>query len=462
MKTLTESIYDELMAAAKEPAGLSAVLKKHSHSKGPLYIALAQATNSIIEQYNHISNQLQQAETDHEQRQQEMKLAEQKLVDLNISTKKKAGEQAALEEKVKQSKEIVDRVKALAGLGFGLEELTKLKAVLVDIKSNGGDAPEEAVKSFFEKLANYQKLVNLEIECQAAEVKAGQAQAQAGQWEEQSKLAEVKSKVRQTSINITEKWLAQGVKEKDLPQWHKILAKSGIAPEELAEKLEKMVSLEEHLHNLETIIEKLGSQQGVLEAQVKTLNQQRQRIGGAIKDIKEKGLAEIASITESTVKHLTSQSQASISQIEVTGQSAADEIEGLSGLAKAKINSLMEKVTEYIALQREAGVLAAELVLARAIRTQGVEFWKHLPGRVIWELLRGILIRSRANSRRMQVSSKPPGSLESKICIYSYQDIYLDEILRWCLTDIPALEIEEPPGTPGLIRLIPGEGSKKP
>jgi len=64
-----------------------------------LYIALAQATNYIIEKYNQISAQYQKADKDLGLKQQEIKLAEQKLVDLDSSTKKKAGELAALEEK---------------------------------------------------------------------------------------------------------------------------------------------------------------------------------------------------------------------------------------------------------------------------------------------------------------------------------------------------------------------------
>jgi hypothetical protein len=125
MKTLTESIFDELIGGIKDPAELPAALKKYGHSKGPLYIALAQATIAVSEKLKAISTQYQNAEQELQQRHQAIKAAEQKLVDLDISFSVKTKELTNLEEKVKQTGEMVNQGKALAGMGFGLDKLTK-------------------------------------------------------------------------------------------------------------------------------------------------------------------------------------------------------------------------------------------------------------------------------------------------------------------------------------------------
>ena len=47
MATVKETIRQQLLEAASNPDGLEAVLRKHSGSKGPLYLALAEATSQL-------------------------------------------------------------------------------------------------------------------------------------------------------------------------------------------------------------------------------------------------------------------------------------------------------------------------------------------------------------------------------------------------------------------------------
>ena len=47
--TRTETITRELLEAAHDPAALEDVFRRHSHSKGPLYAALAEATTQLCE-----------------------------------------------------------------------------------------------------------------------------------------------------------------------------------------------------------------------------------------------------------------------------------------------------------------------------------------------------------------------------------------------------------------------------
>ena len=62
MTTLTETYCHELLDAVGHPDQVEVVLKRHGHSKGPLYIALAQATTSLTERLNAVSDKSRKTE----------------------------------------------------------------------------------------------------------------------------------------------------------------------------------------------------------------------------------------------------------------------------------------------------------------------------------------------------------------------------------------------------------------
>ncbi|MCZ6580020.1 MAG: hypothetical protein O6840_00120 [Nitrospirae bacterium] len=49
--TLKATITQELLDAADDPLGLEEVFRRHSHSKGPFYGALAEATTQLQRQF---------------------------------------------------------------------------------------------------------------------------------------------------------------------------------------------------------------------------------------------------------------------------------------------------------------------------------------------------------------------------------------------------------------------------
>jgi hypothetical protein len=308
MRTLTEEIYEALIDGAKEPNGLASVLKEYSHSKGPFYIALAQASNTLTEKLSTISIQKQKAEQLDQQRQQEIKAQEQIMVGLDKSLKTKNKELDALEGKLKQAGNTLDRFKELTGLGFGVEELKKLYTLLVDIKSKEDVTTEGSVKHFFQKIDTYEKMAALELQKTAAEIAIMKSKAETEKWQAQAEAAEAKCKARQTSINITEKWLKQGIKEADLPYWESILDRVGVSPEHLAEDIEKYGSMSKLCQDREEYYRNLEIQVKNLIAQVKGVKEERQQIGGAIKELKDKGLEEIISLTKTVENQVTSTS----------------------------------------------------------------------------------------------------------------------------------------------------------
>jgi len=82
MNTLTNEITRELLDAVGNPAGLEAVFQQHSHSKGPFYHALAQATASLTEHFSTLAQKCKEAEKEYQQRQQQAKGTKQELASL--------------------------------------------------------------------------------------------------------------------------------------------------------------------------------------------------------------------------------------------------------------------------------------------------------------------------------------------------------------------------------------------
>jgi hypothetical protein len=434
MKTLTDSIYDELIEGAKDPAGLPAVLKEHSNSKGPLYIALAKATNSLSEKLNSVSTQYQNAKQEYDQRQQAIKAVEQTLVDLGISSKNKAKELADLNEKVKKTGEIVNQGKELAGLGFGMEELKKLWALLIDIKASEGETGDEAIKLFFKKINTYQKFVSLESQHKANQIAIQKAQAEVEKWKAEAKAAEAKTKARQISINIIEKWLTSGVKEKDLPHWEHILSKSGITPEQLAGALDEYSTIEKLCHNREESAKKFETQTGNLAAQVKALKEERQQTSAAISDVREKALAEIEGMARQTLENVVQENQ-NLNQVWADiHQKTILEIDASSKTVLGNLQALAEKTREYVALESQAAKLAEELKLARAFSSQDIKDWRQVSREGIRKLLQGIIAWTRADTNHNTRLTAPTNELSYKLCYYSITPASLEEVLGWALS----------------------------
>jgi hypothetical protein len=434
LKTITKTITGKLLDGIHNPDGLQSVLQEYSHNKGPLYIALSEATSVMTQRLTITEQQYKEQETKLQELQQLLQETGQKLQSLDKQVTFQGSKLASLQIKVQESTTLLDKVKILTGLGFGLDELTKLQIILVDIKASEGNTPEKAVKHFFNKVNTYQKVAALDSQKQAAETAAKKSKANAEKWQAQAKAAEAKAKARQTSINLTEKLITQGIKENDLPQWEGILAKAGVPPEKLAEALTKFSSFEKLCQDRQEYAWKLETQIGNLTAQVKALSEERQQVTAAIADLKEKALDEIEDISKQTLDIVGLQSQNAKNSMESIRQETVMELESVSKVVLQNMQALLEKSAEYSILERQAASLAEEIAMVRGFTSQDEKYWKQVSREVIRKLLGGMIVWCRVDSTNNARLSPPTNSLSSKLMYYEWSAASLAEVLEWAMT----------------------------
>jgi len=217
MTTQTQAIAEELIRAVDDPAGLEAVLQQHRHSKGPLYLALAKATSVMSDRLNVTLNKCKEAQKEYQEQEQMMKTLEREIADKNSGIMARNKELASLDEKLKHKETLLDQAKALGELSFGPDELGRLHDLLVQVAASQGARPEEAIALFFQEVDRYGSIVSLELEAKRAAVTMSKAKAEAERWQAEAKAAEAKCKARKSSIDITDKLLAVGMKEVDIP-----------------------------------------------------------------------------------------------------------------------------------------------------------------------------------------------------------------------------------------------------
>ena len=541
MTTITETITGKLLDAIQDPVVLQAVLQEYSHNKGPLYIALAQATSVLTQKLTATALQYKELETKLQERQQQIQEREQKLHGLDQQVASQSSKLASLETKVQESATLLDKVNSLTVLGFGPDELGKLHHLLMDNIPEGGK-PQDAIVLFFKFVDAYPHLATIDGEVQEKEqllasldgkiqakqalldevqtigglglgtkqlaklhnllVKSGAsqgieaqeitkmffdyagkfqdavaldthihqlqtatatAQAETEHWQAQAKAVEAKTKARKASIDITEKLLAHGVKERDLPHWMHILEKAGVSVEELSQGLDQFAALEKLIQNRQQKADKLETSIKSLTAQVNALADERQEVSASISILKKGALAELEKMSQKTLDNIDHLAAKSGENIGLQQQNTTKAIEAVRGNTQAAVEAISKKVleemqsfvnqaTQYAVLERQAGVLSQELVIARALKSQDLEQWKKLSFHSIREMLNGIILWSRADTDHNPYLLSPPYPLSSKITFYSMKSASLDEVLAWALTGVYS-ETERKAATHGYLLL---------
>jgi len=287
------------------------------------------------------------------------------------------------------------------GLGFGLGELAELHDMLVKVAASQGAKPEEAADLFFKEVERYQGIVSLELEAKRAGVAASKAKAEADRWQAEAKLAEAKAKARKISIDIAEKLLAQGVKESDLPQWTRIMAKAGVGPEGLVKALERYTSAEMLVQSGQKRANELQGQVATLESQVKALTQERDGIQAAIQAVREKALSEVRQAGE--------------------------------GVATS-LKDLDERVRELGDLREKLGELRAEAALAHALRSCDPELWRTVTPESILTLLGAA--QTWAQARGFNPGLTPPEKLQRTTLLSSWTTVRFSDLLQWAATGL--------------------------
>ncbi len=401
--TITNVIYQKLLDATGDPGGLQAVFNEYNHSKGPFYIALAQATASLSGRLAALSSKCKELEKEYTLRQEKIKQLVQGLSHQEEVMGAQTKELTALDKVLDQKRKLLDQVKALSGLGFGCDDLSLLHSLLGQLASEHGSKPGETSALFFNQMSHYESIASLELEEKRATMAAKKAQAEVEYWQAQAKTAEAKAKSRKVAIDCADKLLSQGVKQDDLPHWSLILEKVGVPPENLVKGLGQFASLEKICQDRQQQKAKLEEQIKRLESQVNALNEERQKVSATIGAVKDTALVAIEETAKKTLENL----------------------------------GLLQKTTEqYLILGKQASVLEAELALARALRSTDPELWKGVPRQEIRDFLAGIIVWSQLDVKNNPFLPSPPQSVSSSVYSYSKWSIQLKDALYWSLSGL--------------------------
>ncbi len=404
MSTQTDNATRELLDAAGNPGGLEAVFGQYKNSKGPFYHALAQATSELRQQVEELSKKKAslQAECGRLQDQSNSKAAQCTEIDkrVKVSTQQLSQAQTSLS----QIQGLLDEAHGLKKLGFTEQHLAQLRELLTQLATSSGAKPKETIDQFFRHVSSYQELVSLQEEAGRVRSLASKAKAETDRWQAEAKAAEARCKARKTTIDLTERLVALGVKEQDIPSWVAILNSAGISPEGLADTLTKYASLHELCNSRKQLVAKLDSQVMGLNAQVKALSQERQKVSEVIQAIREEALAEV--------------------------HQAGQEV--LMGL-----RNLEARFQEYGALREQVGDLKAETTLARALRSGDPEVWRGIGPQGAYTLLNAVLMWARSREFNPQL---PATEVIQRWSSSIYQKVRFGDLVAWAMSGLPEAE----------------------
>lgn len=403
MMTLTERIAQELLDAANQPDQLDAVVARYSRSKGPLYNALARATETLKGQLPALSQKIKVAEDNHHKRQKQVEALDQEVAALRQQNGALAKQLADTETKLARSRGTLDQVARLQKQGFGPGELSRLHAILSQIAASQGAKPEDGVSQFFETVSRYERIVSLDLEANAAGVRAKQAKADAKRWEAEAKNAETQSKARREAIQATERLLDGGVKPEDLLQWDAVLATYSLTVKDVGTDLARYGSLakarrerEEHLRRLQADVEKTTNE-------LVPLQREQKRVIQAIDTIRVNAVQVVQSVAVEIVKNMA------------TLQAQSE-----------KYGVLREKATKW----------AEGIKMAEALAGMEPEDLEKSPPATIRFLLAASMAWARSGSRNVEV--EPPERVRQGTSLSSYHKLPLVKILAWARAGVPS------------------------
>ena len=144
--TLREKITEELLYSIGDPAGLEDVLKRHSRSKGPLYLGLAQATTGLCERLAFAFSEIGYAEEQKESLAEQVETLGEQHQKLQESVQRLNHEVREAETKLGDIHGILDRVDQLAEAGFGGSELLRLSELIPAIAGDRGITFDQLAK----------------------------------------------------------------------------------------------------------------------------------------------------------------------------------------------------------------------------------------------------------------------------------------------------------------------------
>ena len=407
--TMKETITQELLDAVDDPGGPEAVFQRHSHSKGPFYAALSAATAQLRDQVVRLQEETAEAETEHRELLTQVESQKECSKGLHATVKDLDRRVDEAEGKLGRNRVLLERADRLTQMGFDETELNCLFNLLGQVAASQGLPLEDGVAQFFETMGQYEKVVSLELEMKRVEAKADRGKAEADRWDTEAKRREAHSKARTSAIDVTERLLAKGVKERDLPLWQKILDKAGVFPERLASSLEELGSFEKLIRT-------------------------REKRANELQDLIEKAQTRLEAL-------LSNQSEVE-EAIDATRDGALRQMETVSRKARQHLDSLLATTRQYGDLQRAYGdlqrqgeQLGSEITLARAFRSMDTQQWMKVPGQTVSNFLAGLVYWADCHDT---AAIKPPAGICKEVSWLNLYKLKLSEILIWAYSAVIA------------------------
>ena len=134
--TLKETIAQEFLDSAGDPSRLEEVFRRFSHSKGPLYGGLAQATSQMELRFEEAVSEVFEAEAEKQGLQQQLDSLREQKQELGEEVHSLNLRLLSDREEHGQVQKLLDRAVDLERRGFGQEELNRLYELLAQIAAD--------------------------------------------------------------------------------------------------------------------------------------------------------------------------------------------------------------------------------------------------------------------------------------------------------------------------------------
>jgi len=410
--SIKETITKELLDRIDDPAGLEEVLKRHSRSKGPLYLAIAEATTALGSGLETLVQNRQAIQKELDQLQAQVQSLEERQKVLGQTAQALEKDIGQKEARLSEVQGLIEAADTLQGQGFGEHELKRLFDFLGAVATSQGERAENGIKSFFDVVKQWEGVVSLELQTQRYQVREEKAKAQAERWEAEAKRQEAKTKARAVSIDIIEQILEAGVKATDIPVWQKIINNASVSPDMLAASLEQFGNAERLTKIRQKRVNELTQEEKKLAAGNRALTRENDSLHAAIEAVQVAGVNNIRQVGEEVVLC-----------IRRSGKEARE-----------LFSSVTDLLTLKAQLEGETSTLQGEIQVARAIKNNDLQSWQLVPLEVIRILLVGILVWTKARENDIDVPI--PESISRASSLSRYAHLSLFQILLWAFYGI--------------------------
>jgi len=124
--TIKDTIIEQLLDCADDPSGLAEVLKRHGRSKGPLYLALAEATGLLSSGLQTIADTKQAAQQELDGLHTEVKTLQERRQALDQIAQGLDRDIGQKEARLSEVWGLIETADRLEGQGFGKDNLEQL------------------------------------------------------------------------------------------------------------------------------------------------------------------------------------------------------------------------------------------------------------------------------------------------------------------------------------------------